>query len=415
MLLSMLVYASLVMLGMTFFHAGLTSALDEELTQLSQEILPSLDYEGDSVRLTSYPRTHHGHHRSPLRLLATIQIFDKDGKLLQEVGTKGVDTLLDGTVEINSGEYARRSMTTPLISDGKKVGYLQVQLTTKLRDAATRQFGMTMAVVAPMILLALGISGFFFAGKAAEPIEETMNVLRRFVADASHELGTPIAIIQAATENLADQLADTPHSERLGIIARTTDRMSRLVQDLMLLAKVDAPQQVMQRSAFNLDVLMKNCIEEFADRFKDKNVTLTTGEIVPTLVFGNQDSLHRVITNLIENALRYTNEGGNVTVSLKQQARLARMTVEDTGCGVPPESLPYLFDRFYRVDKSRSRAGGGSGLGLSIVKAIVQSHRGAVEVSSEFGKGSKFSVILPVMSGFPHTSLTTAKYDENAD
>lgn len=397
MLLSLVVYTALAVVGMMLFHAGLTSAIDDELVQMADELIPTIDYDAKTLQLRSWPTTTR--HHSPIKLLASIQLFDRQKHLVQEYGLKGIPKLIRGSAEITEQDYSKRSLSMPIQgTDGKLVGYLQIQLTTKLRENATRQFGMTMAWIVPILLLALGLSGYFFAGKAAEPIEETFRVLRQFLSDAGHELSTPIAIIQATTENLNAQLEDTPHGARLAIISRSTERMSRLVQDLMLLTKVDARHPIERKTSVQLDRLIRTCTEEFADRYKDKQITLTVSDNQPTLVFGDPDSLHRVLTNLLENALRYTDENGKVTVALRNMGKTARLTVEDTGVGIPAESLPRLFDRFYRVDKSRARSAGGFGLGLSIVKAIVESHKGYVEVSSDVGHGSRFSIFLPTMS-----------------
>jgi signal transduction histidine kinase len=399
-LLSVLVYAGLLAIGLMLFHAGLTSALDEELAQLSQELIPNIDYDQDGTGLQLRVWPTKGKHRSPIKLLAAIELFDRNQHLVQQYGQPGpagAEQFFPGVREISGKDSSRRSLNTAIYSgDGHLVGYLQIQLTTKLRDHATAQFGWTMASIAPLLLLALGISGYFFSGKAAKPIEETFVVLRQFVSDAGHELGTPIAIIQAATENLQEQLPNTPHLSRLNIISRNTERMSRLVQDLTLLARVDAGSLTKPTTTVSLDRLTKTCVEEFEDRFNEKRISLIAEEIQPASVIGDPDSLHRMLSNLIENALRYTNEGGRVTVSLRVLGRVIKLSVEDTGIGIPSDSVPHLFDRFYRVDQSRSRAEGGFGLGLSIVRAIAASYRGSVEVSSEPGKGSRFSIVLPV-------------------
>jgi len=397
-MLSLLVYASVASLGMIFFHTQLTSAIDDELQELSREVLPTVDTDKGPLQLHTWPVL--SRRRSPIKMLASVQLYNKNGELVQEYGTKGVDKLLSGTAEVASADFAKRSLTTPVLgSDGKPIGYLQIQLTTKLRDNAMHQFAFTMAMVAPVLLLALGVCGYFFAGKAAQPIEETFSVLRQFISDAGHELQTPIAIISAASENLAVQLEDTPHVQRINIISRNTDRMARLVGDLMVLVKVDARTvQSKAMVAVQVDKITRQCAEEFEDRFRDKKIDLVAAEMQSSVVIGDQDALHRLVTNLIENALRYTNEGGKVTVSCKNSGRIAKITVEDTGIGIPAESLPRLFDRFYRVDRSRSREAGGFGLGLAIVKAIADGHRGYVEVASEFGKGTRFSVVLPTMT-----------------
>lgn len=395
MLLSLLVYTGLSALGIALFHTGLTSALDDELLQLTQELLPNIDYEqnGNDLQLRVWPTN--GKVHNPIKLLAAVQIFDKHKKFVQEYGPPGDGHFLPGVEEISAREYSKRSMNTPIYSgDGSVVGYLQIQLTTKLRKKATAQFGWTMASIAPLMILALGLSGYFFAGKATKPIEDTFVVLRQFLSDAGHELGTPIAIIQAANENLQEQLQDTPHTARLNIIGRSTDRMSKLVQDLTLLARMDVRTEPQQNTVISLDRVAKSCIEEFEDLFREKQVTLVSSEIQPANIVGDADSLHRMLANLMDNALRYTNTGGEVVVSLKATTRGVKLSVDDTGAGIPAESIPHLFDRFYRVDKSRSRGAGGSGLGLAIVKAIVDQHRATIEVASEPEKGSRFSVIF---------------------
>lgn len=396
-LLSLLVYASVATLGMAFFQAVLTSSLDDELQELSRELLPTVvDSKKYGLELNTWPILMHRH--SPIKMLAAVQLFDPKGNLVQEYGTKGFDQLLRGTVEVSGVEYAKRSLTTPVYgADTRLVGYLQIQLTTKLRDSSMHQFALTAVMIAPVLLLALGICGYVFAGQATKPIEETFLVLKQFISDAGHELQTPLAIITAATENLGVALESTPHAQRIGIISRNTDRMTRLVRDLMLLAKVDAGAQTKQPVSVSIDRIVKQSVEEFADRFAEKKIDLQSSEIETANVVGDQDALHRLVTNLMENALRYTNEGGTVTVSVKMSGRAVRVSVEDTGIGIPPESLPHLFDRFYRVDKSRSRDQGGFGLGLAIVKAIADQHRGYVEVASEVGRGTRFSVVMPTL------------------
>jgi two-component system sensor histidine kinase CiaH len=397
-ILSLLLYATVAALGIMFFHNGMTSAIDEELQELSLEIMPNVGYEKRTLQLQNWPINTK--RRSPIKMLASVQLFDPSGRMVQEYGTHGIDRLLPGISEVVAGDSTKRSMSTPVTAaDGKTIGYLQIQLTTKLRDNAMHQFAFTLLFVAPLLLLGLGLCGYLFAGKATQPVEETFSVLRQFISDAGHELQTPLAIVSAAAENLSVQLEETPHAQRLNIISRNTDRMAKLVRDLMLLAKVDVKGAQKTSLPVHLDQIARQCIEEFEDRFAERNIALSAGDLQSSVVLGDSDDLHRLLINLTENALRYTNEGGKVTISCRSSGRTVRLTVEDTGIGIPAESLPRLFDRFYRVDKSRARNAGGSGLGLAIVKAIADAHRGYVEVSSEVGTGTRFSVILPAISG----------------
>ena len=213
-MLSVLVYASVATLGMVFFHAGLTNAIDDELQELSRELLPTVDFDRGDLQLHEWPVTSHRH--SPIKMLASVQLYNKDGRLVQEYGPKGIDRLMKGTTELVGSEYAKRSMTTPVLgADGKAVGYLQIQLTTRLRDNAMHQFAFTVLLIAPFLLLSLGVCGYFFAGKATEPIEETFSVLREFISDAGHELQTPLAIISAASEKF--KCAIGRHSTRTAL------------------------------------------------------------------------------------------------------------------------------------------------------------------------------------------------------
>jgi two-component system phosphate regulon sensor histidine kinase PhoR len=243
----------------------------------------------------------------------------------------------------------------------------------------------------------MGVAGYMFSAFAAKPVEESFHVLQRFMTDAGHELGTPISIIQANAELLEpDVQSNEGMSNRLAVITRSTDRLGSLVHDLILLSKMESPELQKKRQVIDFDKLVRGAVEEFEALFSGKNIELTADKIVPSQVLGDPDSLKRLLMNLLQNALRYTEAGGTVTVGLDHVGRSTRLTVSDTGIGIPEESLPRIFDRFYRVEKSRTRAAGGAGLGLSIVKAIVDMHRGRIEVTSKVGTGTTFTAWLPL-------------------
>jgi two-component system phosphate regulon sensor histidine kinase PhoR len=265
------------------------------------------------------------------------------------------------------------------------------------RDHAVSTFIDTLTGVFPYLLLALVVSGYVFSTLAAKPVEDSFHVLRRFMSDAGHELGTPIAIIQANAEAMEPDLpADEGTANRLSVIVRSTERLGNLVQDLMLLSKMESPQMQQKKQPIEFDKLVTGLLEEFEALFANKEIKLTHEHIQPVLVVGDPESLKRLVMNLLQNAMRYTECGGQVTVSLEQSGRNAKLTVSDTGVGIPEESLPRIFERFYRVEKSRTRAAGGAGLGLSIVKAIVDIHRGKIDVTSKVAVGTTFTVLLPV-------------------
>jgi signal transduction histidine kinase len=386
------VYVVLALLGMVLFHHGLTGALDVTLDELSAETLPALDYDDGRLMLRSWTTDL---SVRPSRLLVTIQLYDPQGHLLQASGPEGMPKLFRGTVETGNGRYQVRSTSRTVLHERQLVGYLQLQLPVVARDRAVQEFAATMALIAPLLLLGLGVAGYVYSRQSARPIEEAFLLLRQFMADAGHEIRTPISIIRSAAENLAEETQDTTAASRIEVIIRSTTRMEKLVKDLLLLAKLEGRHQAQQRVPVQMDSLVQKVVEEFEGLFKTQGIALTTGDLTPALVIGDSHSLHTVLTNLVENALQYTESPGKVTISCVAQGGAVRLVVEDTGIGIAGEHRQHLFERFYRVDKSRSRSQGGSGLGLAIVKAIVELHNGSVSVASELGRGSKFSVVMP--------------------
>ena len=164
----------------------------------------------------------------------------------------------------------------------------------------------------------------------------------------------------------------------------------------MLLSKMESPQLKERKTNLEFDKLVNAVVEDCQALFEAKKIKLTSAKLEPSTVSGEPESMKRLLLNLLQNALRYTEDGGQVTVSLEHEGRNARLTVADTGMGIPEESLPKIFERFYRVEKSRTRAAGGAGLGLSIVKAIVDLHRGRIDVTSKVGVGTSFIVLIPL-------------------
>jgi signal transduction histidine kinase len=397
-LLTSIVYAVTVASGLWLFRAEMTRLVDEELADLADELRPSIAIKNNVPSLEEWsmkPR------RVPFKFTQTIQIYDPRGKLLEQHGPHGIPILYLNEHEIKDPLYHARVYATPLFDGKKLIGYIQIELSLKNLERSANQFGQTMAILAPFLLLGLGAAGFVFSGKAAQPVEEGFHVLQRFMSDAGHELSTPIAIIQANAEAMEAELPDLDESlkGRLPVIYRSIDRMANLVQDLMLLSKMESPVSK-KNLAHQLDLsrLVRHAVEEMQELFKTELIELKAENLAPVTISGDAESLKRVVTNLLQNALRYTDKGGVVQVGLENLGRHAKLTISDTGIGIPPESLPLIFDRFYRVDKSRSRAQGGSGLGLSIVKAIIEAHKGRIEVESKLGSGTTFTVFFPLGS-----------------
>jgi len=214
-----------------------------------------------------------------------------------------------------------------------------------------------------------------------------------FVADASHELRTPLTVIRGNVDLLEKNMSEADRRESLQAIKTEANRMSSIVGDLLLLAEIEAGRGQLQEK-----VSLKKLVLEELERAKSLagNHQITTGCLENIAVTGDAYRLKQLLGNLVSNAIKYTPDGGTISISLFQDGGWARLEVKDTGIGIPPEHLPRVFDRFYRVDKARSRAGGGTGLGLAIVKEIAEQHGGRVDAKSTPGKGSIFTVWLKI-------------------
>jgi two-component system phosphate regulon sensor histidine kinase PhoR len=221
-----------------------------------------------------------------------------------------------------------------------------------------------------------------------------------FVANASHELKTPLASIKAYTETLLDWALhdETVNVRFLERIDEQVERLNRLILDLLSLARLESGQDVFDHQPLFLVPVLESCVAAHRDRALAKGLTLDFepgGLDEETLVPADEEALRQIADNLIDNAIKYTPEQGSVRVRCIVEPNAIAIEVRDTGIGIPREDLPRIFERFYRVDKARSRAMGGTGLGLSIVRHLVQSIGGAIEVSSRVGSGSQFTVRLP--------------------
>jgi two-component system sensor histidine kinase VicK len=222
---------------------------------------------------------------------------------------------------------------------------------------------------------------------------------RAFVADVSHELRTPLTNIKSYSETLLDADIDdeATRTSFLKVIDSEADRMTRLVKDLLALSQLDHSKQHLKPESFSLGALVENIVNTMSMDAKKRGQILTYvkgGE--SAVVFADKDRINQVIVNIVSNALKYTPEGGNITVVSGQQEQNAYIKISDTGMGIPEKDLPHIFDRFYRVDKARSRKMGGTGLGLAIAKEIVEAHEGTISIDSVYGEGTTVTIKLPI-------------------
>ncbi len=224
---------------------------------------------------------------------------------------------------------------------------------------------------------------------------------KEFIADVSHELKTPLTTVKSYTETLLDGAVndESVRSEFLQVVLDETDRMSRMVRDLLDLSLIDSGRIEWEQESFSVVDLIDDACGKLAPRAKDKDISLgyRGDEDVPD-IYGDSDRIEQVLVNLLTNAVEYTPRGGQVRVNWRKSGEFVEVVVSDTGIGIPREELPWVFERFYRVDKARSRSSGGTGLGLAIAKDIVDSHGGSISVDSEEGEGTAIAFCLPIDS-----------------
>jgi two-component system, OmpR family, sensor kinase len=218
----------------------------------------------------------------------------------------------------------------------------------------------------------------------------------RFTSDASHELRTPVSVIISQTQTaLSRERTGPEYRESLEACQRAAQRMRKLTESLLELARLDAGQEPMKREPFDLSRVARECVEFVRPLAAERGIEIRC-ELSTVECLGDAERIGQVATNLLTNAIHFNRDGGHILVSTHAGNGAAILAVADKGEGIPAEDLPHVFERFYRVDKSRSRIQGRTGLGLAICKAIVDTHGGSIEVSSQPGTGSTFSINLPL-------------------
>lgn len=256
----------------------------------------------------------------------------------------------------------------------------------------------TFITVALGMLLVIFFISKFFANKSIAPIKESFDKQKQFIADASHELKTPLAVISTNVDVLLANDTDTikNQSKWLFYIQSEVERMGKLTNDLLYLTRMDYSDAKAIFSKVNLSDAVESVILTMEAVIFENSIFLDYDIKPDLMVIGNLEQLKQVAMILLDNALKYTNPNGKVNISLKKNNNNAVLSIKNTGKGIPPENLSKIFDRFYRVDKSRSRESGGYGLGLAIAKAIVEQHKGRISVASILNDVTTFTVEIPL-------------------
>jgi two-component system sensor histidine kinase ResE len=229
--------------------------------------------------------------------------------------------------------------------------------------------------------------------------ERRLDKLRKdFIANVSHELRTPISMLQGYSEAIVDDIASTDDEKKeiAQVIHDESLRMGRLVNDLLDLARMEAGHISLNLEEISVTNFIDKINRKFQGLAKEKMISLKANiDLDETIYVLDPDKIEQVLTNLIDNAIRHTSENGTVSIVVANNENGISLKVQDSGSGIPEEDLPFVFERFYKADKARTRGRAGTGLGLAIAKNIVEAHQGKIQVHSKIGEGTTFSIFLP--------------------
>lgn len=387
------------------------------------------------------------------RLVAVTPSVEPDSPLRQPLDSASFASDAPVYKSVTVGDVHFRVLTVPLHTGGSPIGVLQSGTSLTIIDALRTELVRYLVVLSIIGIILAGMFGLITGSRALTPLatvtdtalqitraddlsrriptrgivddevgklitafNDTMGRLeklfatqRRFVADIGHELRTPLTVIRGNIDLM--RKVGIEDEQSLHSIELEVDRLARLVEDLLVLAQAESGKLPMGRRRVELDTLLLEVFSQ-AHVLAGGRVRLEIDKIDQVLVCGDRDRLKQVVLNLVANAIKYTTEGGKVTVNLSKETGQAEFSVKDTGMGIPAEDLPHVFERFYRGDKSRTRGkdGAGFGLGLSIAYWIVRNHGGEIEVKSKLNRGSTFTVRLPLAE--PDCADTTGELSE---
>jgi signal transduction histidine kinase len=277
-------------------------------------------------------------------------------------------------------------------------GYMQIGQSLQEHDEYLATLRLMLLLGIPVAMLFISAASWGLAGLAMQPVYQSYRQIQQFTADAAHELRTPLAATRATVEAVLDLeiISESESRSTLQTLARQNLRLSQLVQDLLLLSRLDSQRQPLKQSC-DLKTLICDVMDEFEVFAGAAGIELIAKLQMQQSLFvlGDEEQLYRLMANLVGNAIHYTPKGGQVWLTLDREDRHALIRVQDTGIGIACKEQSHIFERFYRVNSDRSRATGGSGLGLPIAMAIAKAHHGTIQVKSQVGQGSLFTVRLP--------------------
>ena len=430
----------------TTLRQNLYEGLDDSVANRANVLLEVVRYEDGAPTLAGVVPSN-----DPNEGESFVRVFDASGRVTFDnsvaaggvaVDRRAVERALTREAHsrnASAGEESLRARTVPIEQDGRVSGVLEVG---QSRDDVTETLRTLLVILGfayPVTLVVASFGGAFLAGRALSPIDRLTRLARRisaedlgkrldlqlpddevgrlartfdemiarldgafrrqrqFTADASHELRTPLTAMKGQVEVALSRSRDAAaYRQVLQTVNEDVDRMIRLVGSLLTLARADAGQIALAMEPISLPDLIAGTVEQVRPLAEERGIALKTAPGPPEAVRADEDLMLQLLLNLLDNAIKYTQAGGEVTSGWNTGEGHVDVWVRDTGAGIASEELPHVFDRFYRVDKARSRVEGGAGLGLAISRWIVEAHGGSISVQSAPGQGTTFTVRLPL-------------------
>lgn len=389
-----------------FFVHSLYQQVDNRLLTLAQSAAPSLA----NVKLEG---EEHLDNRAEI---PWQDLFRRNGQSLSWFDERGNELAEQGSIQVNLPLRVGiltlprdriRTFTIPVYSrqfeqpDLKLEGYIRASESTSEIEDVINGLRWGFGVGGVVALALTGVGGVWLVNESLKPTRQSFEQLKQFTADASHELRSPLTAIKTSIDVILKhpERIHPKDARKLSAIASATNQMIRLVEDLLLLARSTAvnPVLLVELEPILLDKVLQDLIALLEPQAQSRKIVLTSSMTPGLVVLGDTSKLNRLFSNLLENALQYTPQGGTVALTLGRVNRFVIVSIEDTGMGIAPERLKLVFQRFWRADRARSYRSGGQGLGLSIAQAIAQQHDGEITVNSKEGVGSCFRVRLPLV------------------